>query len=152
MKIPVRLIAGLAAGAAAMYLFDPVSGRRRRALARDQGAAACRRTTRQVSGQSRRVADRVRGSLAQARSKIAAAAPADDRTLDARVRAELGHVASQPSAIATQVSDGRVVLQGDAPADELQDIVGRLAAIPGIVEVDNRLSTRSATAAATPSL
>ncbi|KAF1686338.1 transporter [Pseudoxanthomonas broegbernensis] len=126
-----------------MYLFDPRSGRRRRARARDQGAAACRKAARYATGKSRRLADHAKGSLARIRAR-ATIGPVDDETLVQRVRAGLGHVAAHPGAIAVEAREGRVVLKGDVGADELRDIVGRVAAIAGVVEVDDRLLPQEA--------
>ncbi len=138
MTAVLRLIAGIAAGATAMYLLDPVSGRRRRTVTRDQGAAACRKATRLAAGKSRQMADRTKGALAKARGRIIPG-EVDDATLAERVRAVMGHVIVRPSAVEVSVDDGRVVLQGRVREAEKDSLVRHVGAIPGVTEVSSRL-------------
>jgi|GEM_PF-1723249 len=57
-------------GAALMYLFDPVAGNRRRALARDMMSGLARRSRTAMDGASRDVANRARGLLVEMRSRL----------------------------------------------------------------------------------
>lgn len=138
MNAVLRLIAGFAAGAATMYLFDPASGRRRRALARDRGVAACRKTEGLAKAKTRWVADRAKGTLAQARRSLSNA-PVDDERLQARVRAELGHVVARPAMVEVAVSDGRVVLQGRVQRPEIDILVDHVRAVAGVSGVVSHL-------------
>ena len=59
---------GTAAGATAMYLLDPVLGRRRRALVRDKLTSAALRTADVARPAARDVRNRAYGTFAEARS------------------------------------------------------------------------------------
>lgn len=61
------LAAGLA-GAALMYVFDPESGQRRRALARDQVASANRKAREAISSKAQDVRHRAEGLAARLRA------------------------------------------------------------------------------------
>ena len=59
-----------AAGALVMYLMDPNTGRRRRAIVRDRGLAMRNDAERYVRGKSKRAADRLRGVAARTRASM----------------------------------------------------------------------------------
>ena len=67
MKTTLAMIAGLAAGAGLMYLFDPKGGNRRRALIRDKGISLKRKTERAVSGKMADLKNRSQGLLHDAK-------------------------------------------------------------------------------------
>src|SRR5262245_39452810 len=77
-RITLAALAGLGLGAAAMYLLDPDSGRRRRAAARDKTVSAAndavetvQNTARDLGNRARGVAAETRGAIEDARSTIA---------------------------------------------------------------------------------
>ena len=63
-------IAALGIGALAMYYFDPVSGKRRRALLRDQLAYARQEAGGYARGTLKHARSRAQGVVAEARSAI----------------------------------------------------------------------------------
>ena len=63
--IALATIAGFGLGAIAMYVFDPVSGRRRRALARDKVVSAANDAVEAVETRARGLRNRTRGMLAE---------------------------------------------------------------------------------------
>ena len=69
-KITVATLAGLGLGAAAMYVFDPVSGRRRRALARDKAVSAAHDAAHAVQSTARDLRNRAQGVGAETRSAL----------------------------------------------------------------------------------
>ena len=84
------LIKATALGAATMYLYDPVLGRRRRALLRDK-CVRIRKTVQETAGVTLRdVKNRALGTVAEVR--------VDDAVLGERVRSILGFSGS-PSCI-----------------------------------------------------
>ena len=136
----VKLAIAFATGAAVMYYLDPVAGRRRRALVRDQGVAARHDLERAARAKAKRASDRLHGAAARTRSRMADEAVDDDR-LRERVRARLGHVAGHPGSIEVKVRDGRVVLSGTAASrEEIDEIIDTVAGMPGVGEVDNLLA------------
>ncbi|MBR8314718.1 hypothetical protein KDW36_16150 [Burkholderia dolosa] len=64
----LNLAVAVACGAAAMYFFDPSSGRRRRAYVRDKAVASRHRVADYASTQAKRAADQARGAIAGLRA------------------------------------------------------------------------------------
>lgn len=139
MNAVVRLAVAFAAGAAVMYYFDPVAGRRRRALARDQGVAAGHDVEDFARAKSKRAADRAHGVKARAGARLADA-PVDDLQLHERIRSKMGRIVEHPSAITVQVSNGHVVLTGNASEEEIESLADAVASMQGVRSVDNQLS------------
>ena len=147
MKTVFRLAAAFAAGAAVMYFMDPVAGRRRRALRRDQGVAARHQVENLVRAKSRRVMHQLQGTAARARARLSHS-PLDDELLLARIHSRLGHLLEHPRAVEVAVLDGNVVLTGRATAAEIEHLNDAVARMRGVAEVDNRLWVVRATPAA----
>ena len=127
-----------ASGAAAMYFLDPVAGRRRRALARDQGVSAAHDLEEGARKARRRVSDHAQGAAAELRSTMDDA-PVSDEKLEARIRSTLGHMVDRPGDITVQVNDGHVVLGGTANPDEVASVTRELAGMNGVADVENRM-------------
>ena len=64
------VIAAAGLSASLMYLLDPESGRRRRAVLRDRARQWSRRATESAQGTSRHLANRARGVVAETRSLV----------------------------------------------------------------------------------
>ena len=128
-----------AAGAAAMYLLDPETGRRRRALVRERSAGAARDLQDSVRSAGCDASNRMRGRIAETQSHMAGEA-VDDDTLHDRIQAKIGHLVDRPSAIDVDVVDGHVVLSGEAPDDEAAALARYIAGMQGVADVENRLS------------
>jgi hypothetical protein len=65
-----RVLGAFGMGALAMYFFDPVSGRRRRALLRDQVVRAQHDITDYAEGTAKDLRNRAYGLVAEARSVV----------------------------------------------------------------------------------
>ncbi len=137
-------IAGLALGAAGMYLLDPQQGRRRRAQLRDQAASRARdvRQTSQVA--LRDLRNRAQGVRAQMWSSVAPGA-VPDRVLVSRVRSKLGRYASHPGAIKVEADRARIVLRGHVPAAEHLTVIRAASGVRGVRRVDDRLTVHERT-------
>jgi hypothetical protein len=126
-------------GILTMYIFDPVAGRRRRALVRDK-LIKLGKTTKEAAGvTSRDLKNRTLGTLAEGRAALFEDR-VDDSVLVERVRSKLGFVVRHPSAIDVQASEGVVTLSGPVLSDEVQELIAGVAAIRGVREVENRLA------------
>jgi hypothetical protein len=66
----VRVLGAFAIGALALYFFDPVSGRRRRALLRDQLVHARHQIGDYAEGTAKDLRNRAQGVVAEARGRI----------------------------------------------------------------------------------
>ena len=127
------LVTGLVLGAAAMYILDPDSGNRRRALARDKVMRGLRAARMNANKQARNAWNNLYGSVAETRSKMrdAGAGIADD-ILEERVRAQLGHVVAHPGALDVRVEDGCATISGPVLNDEIARIEARLNETRGL--------------------
>ncbi len=132
------LLSGVGVGAAAMYLFDPRTGNRRRAVVRDKALRVAHEATNELGKRERDLANRSRGVLARARGRLERA-EVPDATLAERVRAKLGHVCSHPAAIAVSVRAGSVELKGPILAAERARLLSEVKAIPGVKDIDDDL-------------
>jgi hypothetical protein len=66
----IRILGALGIGAAVMYFFDPVSGRRRRALLRDQVTHYQNEVTQYAEGTAKDLRNRAQGLVAEARGMV----------------------------------------------------------------------------------
>jgi hyperosmotically inducible protein len=141
-----RLAAAFAMGGLAMYFLDPVVGRRRRALMRDKGVAVEHEVEHLVRAKSKRAVGQMRGAVAKTRSRFAQG-PVDDEQLLERIRSRMGRLVDRPREVEVAVREGHVVLTGRASATEIGHLMETLSAMPGVVDVDNRLWVVRGTAA-----
>src|SRR5436305_3939020 len=114
----LALLAGVGVGAGLMYLLDPQTGRRRRALVRDQAYHVWNEAQDGWDTLRSDVRNRAYGLASETRSRFARE-EVGDPVLCERVRARLGRVVSHPRAIDVTAQDGRVTLSGDILADEV---------------------------------
>jgi uncharacterized membrane protein len=134
--LPLAL--GSAAGAATMYLLDPRSGRRRRALLRDKWHHTLRRASHLGDQATRDLQHRAAGAAAGLKGRLVHE-EVDDETLHERVRAALGRACSHPGAIDVRCDHGTVELCGPILADEVKQVVRGTARVRGVAEVINSL-------------
>jgi len=144
MRIPTQMISGAALGAAAMYLFDPNSGRRRRARLRDGCTHAAHHTSDVASRTARDLRNRSLGMIAAARS-LRADGPVEDDVLEARVRARLGRYVSHAAAIETSASDGVIELRGPVFNTEATRALRAVRRVRGVADVVDRLERHDST-------
>lgn len=136
----MKMALAAAAGAAAAYLFDPVSGRSRRARLSDQAAAGARRTADEAQTRARYEMGRAKGALHEMGPDTDY--PTDDAELLQKVRSEaLGPSRFASSDIEIHVDDGEVVLRGASRDLEAEkDLVQRIEHVTGVRRVRNELS------------
>ncbi|MDX3906082.1 MAG: BON domain-containing protein [Pigmentiphaga sp.] len=140
MKHLLNYVAAAALGATAMYLFDPIGGRRRRALLRDKAAASRHDLDRYARKARKRAADQLHGVAARARSTIGMdGSPVDEWQLVERVRSHLGRVTSHPGSIDVSATAGQVCLSGQILASEHEKLIAEVSAVPGVDSVEDRL-------------
>lgn len=130
---------GAAVGATIMYLYDPETGNRRRALVRDQVDHARKVTGESVDRRSRDLRNRTQGMAHEMGRKLRGHEEVDDRKLEARVRERLGRTVSNPSSIVVSAQSQRVTLSGPVLTGEVDDLLDEVASVPGVREVRNLL-------------
>ena len=144
------LLSGIAIGAALALAFDPVQGRRRRALIRDKVIRGTRVTGEALNATARDIGNRARGVAAATRSRFEYE-EVDDARLVERVRARLGRVCSHPHALVVDVQEGEVTLRGPAMAYEVRNMLNAAASVRGVNSVINELEAHES-AEGVPSL
>jgi hypothetical protein len=132
------LLVGAGIGAALAFMFDPVGGGRRRALARDKMAWASRKTRDGLDATARDLAHRSQGIAAATRGRLSRQ-QVDDARLVERVRAKLGRVSSHPRAIDVEAHDGEVTLRGPILSREVDDVLATVGGVRGVSSVVNEL-------------
>lgn len=141
LRLATSIIGGIALGALAMYLTDPVQGRRRRAMAQDKMRSMTHRTGDRVGSVMRDASHRLSGLQAQAGRLIGQRnyKPIDDHVLEARVRSKLGRLVSNAHQIEVLADQGCVTLKGPVLADERRHLLKMVEGIPGVEDVRDRL-------------
>ena len=134
------LVKATALGAAAMYMYDPVLGRRRRALLRDK-CVRIRKVVQETARVTLRdVKNRALGTVAEGRAALFEdRVKVDDAFLRERVRSILGFVVRNPSSVNVEASAGRVTLTGPVLTDEVQQLINGVRSVRGVYDVENRL-------------
>lgn len=130
---------GLLFGAAAMYLFDPDRGRRRRALVRDQFIKAACNVRDVFDAASRDFVNRGAGFVGETRSLLNRDAPIDDVLVE-RVRAKVGRYTQHPGAIEVGATAGEVTLTGSILQDEHKGVLDAVRSVRGVKNVVDRLT------------
>lgn len=143
--------AGLSAaalGAAAIYLFDPTSGRTRRKMVADQANRIMSDTGRCMRQSGHYVKDllnRGRGIAHETRARFSSTPVGDvsPEMLVQRIRSQMGHVVSNAGAIGVMVNDaGGVTLTGSVLAGELDELLSTVERVPGVGQIVNRLDVQ----------
>src|SRR5919206_2586955 len=129
---------GVGLGAGLMYVFDPVYGRRRRALIRDKAVHAAVASRVVLGRKARDVGNRVRGLVAEAGTHFGCEEVSDE-TLVARARSKLGRAVSKPEDIEVTASEGRVTLRGIVRSQEYDRLFRSVSKVRGVRGVENQL-------------
>ena len=132
------LLVGAATGSALMFMLDPATGRRRRALMRDQMTRATRKARDGADAAARDLVSRAGGVAAATRGRVTETAVSDE-TVIARVRAKLGRVSTHPRAIDVDAHDGEVILRGPVLSSERGRVAGAVAGVRGVRGVRDEL-------------
>ncbi|MFE8602416.1 SRPBCC family protein [Archangium violaceum] len=142
MRVPMgvlgSLVSGMGLGAGLMYLTDPRSGRRRRAVVHDKARHAMHETEEAAGVVVRDIVHRSRGFVFETKGRMRRE-EVDDRTIEARIRSALGRVCSHTHAIQVDVHQGRVQLDGAVLAAEYPKILSRIAHVRGVLDVTDNL-------------
>lgn len=140
---PSRLavLAGAAAGAVAVYFFDPERGRARRAHFVDWAGARLRRGWRAANQLGARTASNATAFPQKMVSLRSGPRPADDLTLRDRVESEVFRNADLPKGqINLDVESGVVTIRGQVEnAFQIASVEKAILKVPGVAGVENLL-------------
>jgi hypothetical protein len=131
-------------GLGLMYLMDPERGRARRNWLSEKVGSVFHRTGRTAYYTGKNVANRAYGTVRETASRWQQAGqPVSSEQLMERVRAELGHVVSQPGQVQVIAdANGSVTLSGTILRDESDRLIRTVEAVPGVILVINRLDLK----------
>lgn len=130
-----------AAGALAMYFYDPDQGRKRRARAAQQLGGMLRRSTHRAERLSRYAASEAYGAYQRATHPLPEDMEPEDQTLAHKVESEvLGHADVPAGRINVNAEDGVVILRGEVDDEErIRSLEEDTLRIPGVRGVRNLL-------------
>jgi osmotically-inducible protein OsmY len=131
------LLVGALIGVALGRLFDPISGRRRRAELRGRS----KKIIRQSARKSARLASYLQGRAQRAAHRHEQPKDFDDVTLADKIKSEVFRSAEVPKGqINVNVQEGLVQLRGEVPRPELiGDLEEQVRRIHGVRDVENLL-------------
>src|SRR5438552_937447 len=132
------LLAGVGAGAAAMYFLDPDRGSRRRAIVADKVKSSLQQLPRAARVTKQDIANRAYGFWAEAQHRFSSEQAPDD-VVEARVRSKMGRIVSHPHAIKVACSGGNVTLTGPIFTSEVPRLVKCIGSVAGVRSVENKL-------------
>jgi len=131
-------LAGLGFGAGLMYLLDPNSGRRRRALVRDQMVHAGQETEDFLEDAWKDAQHRATGLAAETSAMFKCDHTSDEVLVD-RVRSHLGRHCSHPHAIRVSAEGGHVTLSGPILERDLCGVIRAVRNVRGVRCMENHL-------------
>ena len=138
MNRTVAYFASAGIGAAGMYLLDPTSGARRRALLRDKLVRGANKSSEGVAAAARDFSNRMAGVLAESRARLGHEEVPDD-VLVARVRSAVGRSSSHPHAIHVTAQNGEVTLRGPVLAADVPQLLAVVRTVRGVAKVIDEL-------------
>jgi hypothetical protein len=143
MNKPTIALVGAGLGAAAMYVADPASGRRRRGRLHDLAVHTGKVVQTATWASSRDVEHRLAGVAARSRAWIGHEAPPIDDVLVARVRARMGRLVAHSSAIEVHSNKGVITLSGTVSETEAAHLLAGVGKVHGVLGVEGRLERRA---------
>jgi osmotically-inducible protein OsmY len=133
------LLGSVGLGIGLMYMLDPSAGRRRRALVRKKARSYWKDAGKGISQAVRDTQNRARGMVAEAGQWFKGSDVPADAVLEARVRAQIGHVITHAGAIGITAHQGCVTLSGPILANEEEKLLATVESVPGVAEVVHQL-------------
>lgn len=144
MRLGAFVLGGIA-GATLMFMFDPRTGRRRRALTRDRFTGTRNRTIRRA----RRLGRKTGAEIYGVRQRMShhhpeQKPPPNDATLARTVESELFRDPQIPKGrINISAEAGCVVLRGELERnDQIASIEQQVRKVPGVLDVENLMHLR----------
>lgn len=134
----LAIIVGVIGGIGAMFFLDPDTGKRRRALLRDQFARFRHRAPDALDNLSKHARDKAQGVVAETKRHFTDQS-APDEVLVARVRSEMGRYVSHPGAVTVTANGGAVTLSGAILAREAPSFVAAAMRLPGVEQLHDYL-------------
>lgn len=125
-----------------MYYLDPLRGKRRRALVRDQFVRIQHRTGNRGRAATLNLFQRTRGLAVRSGSRIRSSVikpDTSDPVIIAHARAILGHSVSHPRSVEILANNGQLIVSGELNRAEASRLFRRLRKIPGVMDIESRV-------------
>lgn len=129
---------GALAGGFLAYIFDPVSGHRRLAFARDKAVRMKNDLNAQSQRKMRNLRGHAKGVIFHVKKFGKSVPPVDDFVLIERVRSYLGRALEHPRSLDIYVENGEVTLSGAILSKDVQRAIQCAKHVPGVKSVINR--------------
>lgn len=139
VKTVLGLLAGVGAGATAMYFLDPERGSRRRAMVQDKLGSKAGRLASAATGLRHDLSNRAHGKWIETKKLFLRDENVSDDVLEARVRSKMGRIVTDAHSIDVKSENGDVTVSGSIPKAEIRPLLRKLRLIPGVSHVENRL-------------
>lgn len=140
MSTFTKTVGAASVGGLLAYFLDPDTGKRRRALVKDQGVKLLKEADRAIEKASRDLSNRARGAVAQARSLVPLGGISDEVLVE-QVRARIGRVVSFPHFVEVSARDGAIVLRGAILESELDNLLSAVSSTRHVASVRKELKT-----------
>jgi uncharacterized membrane protein len=137
MRASTTLTAAVAAALAA-YLFDPDTGRRRRAVLRDKTFGKLSHADEAGGVVAVDLRNRMKGVFASLHTRLASKEVSDE-VLAERVKARLGRFLAHPGSVEVSANAGSVTLQGPILNHEVNGALRAVRTVRGVHDVVDRL-------------
>jgi gas vesicle protein len=141
MNVVTRSALGAAVAAGAMYFFDPISGRRRRLILRDQCSHTAKRLELGTRDARHDISHHV-GDLAGKTKAHLTHGQTSDKAICKNVKHAIERSISEPKAIDCAVRNGNVFLRGDVLTNEHQRALDETRGVHGVRVVTDHLTPR----------
>lgn len=148
MNTVSKSLLSMALAAGAVYFLDPVSGRRRRVLLRDQCSRAARSIDLKTRSARHGLSDRMHNIAESTKTQLKQ--PTSDRAIGRGLGKVLRRSVSHPRALGVAVHDGHIVLRGDIYSHEHQRVLDEVRALPGVRVITDHLTLREAAESVRP--
>jgi hypothetical protein len=135
------LIAGVSAGAALMFVFDPARGAARRARLSDQFAHFIRRAGQSAQAAALDIANRGRGAIHGVLDRRHHGAVLDD-VLVARIRSAIGRLVTHPGSVHVMIDNDAVRLDGPVLRGEMEPVLAAVSRLTAGKPIQNGLVVR----------
>lgn len=138
-QLAIGFIAGIAIGTSLMYLLDPRTGNRRRAIVRDKAVHVAKRSTGLAGKSYRHLRNKIEGAIAIVANTLQPQGGVSDRKLLERIRSTVGRTVPRPGAVDFAVHEGRVTVRGYLRPHEAGQVIQAVEAVPGVSGVENQI-------------
>jgi gas vesicle protein len=133
---------GVALAAAAIYLFDPDNGKRRRS----ELGTRCKSAARRINDESHKLGHQISDRYHNAETRVSSwfdKRSRADGALARRVRVDLWREVPGLRGVGVIAHDGQIILHGDVPPQEHQHVLQVVGAVEGVVSVADHLNDRA---------